>query len=374
MENFITDLKIDNFKSIKHIEMKPKRINVFVGKPNVGKSNILEAISLLGAGYDFASPHVQPPLAKKFMEDFIRYENFYNLFFDNDKQNTISISSGLVNAKIFYQNNVNCYYFLLEDNNYGSLEDVIDLRNKNAHQIGNDFIERINDWPGDKGKFTPLLRFILSSGYIGDIYPDILSPIQYPVKRYEFNKNTKTTDRFHLFLKPPYGENLLTILATHSDVRKEVIKLFGEYNLKLRINEYDNTFGLTRDKGDGFFNDFSYSLQAETLQRYIFHLAAIESNKDSVLLFEEPEAHNFPPYTVQLADKIINSSENQFFITTHSPYMLTELLEESDKEEIALFIVKYENNQTVLKKVSGDEISEILNYGADIFINHKAFE
>ncbi|MEJ7661732.1 MAG: AAA family ATPase [Hymenobacter sp.] len=48
MKNAISTLRIQNFKSIKDVEMKPRRVNIIIGEPNVGKSNILEAMSLLG--------------------------------------------------------------------------------------------------------------------------------------------------------------------------------------------------------------------------------------------------------------------------------------------------------------------------------------
>ena len=42
--NHIENIEIKNFKSIRHQKIEGcKRINVFVGPPNVGKSNVLEA-------------------------------------------------------------------------------------------------------------------------------------------------------------------------------------------------------------------------------------------------------------------------------------------------------------------------------------------
>ncbi|RLF84116.1 hypothetical protein DRN48_06315, partial [Thermococci archaeon] len=46
----IKTLTIKNFKSIKSLKLDCKRVNVFIGKPNVGKSNILEAIGILSFG------------------------------------------------------------------------------------------------------------------------------------------------------------------------------------------------------------------------------------------------------------------------------------------------------------------------------------
>ena len=43
----IETLEITNFKSVKHLKLPCKRFNVFIGEPNTGKSNILEALGLL---------------------------------------------------------------------------------------------------------------------------------------------------------------------------------------------------------------------------------------------------------------------------------------------------------------------------------------
>ena len=38
----VKTLEVKNFKSIKHLKLNCKRINIFIGEPNTGKSNILE--------------------------------------------------------------------------------------------------------------------------------------------------------------------------------------------------------------------------------------------------------------------------------------------------------------------------------------------
>jgi AAA15 family ATPase/GTPase len=47
MDYMITKLFIKNFKSVKEAELECSKINVFIGEPNTGKSNILETIALL---------------------------------------------------------------------------------------------------------------------------------------------------------------------------------------------------------------------------------------------------------------------------------------------------------------------------------------
>ena len=43
----INELEIHNFKSIKDLTLPCKRFNIFIGEPNTGKSNILEALGLV---------------------------------------------------------------------------------------------------------------------------------------------------------------------------------------------------------------------------------------------------------------------------------------------------------------------------------------
>jgi len=83
INNNINRLSITNFKSIKQLSIACKRVNVFIGKPNVGKSNILEAISLLGAHYSFDQ--------NKYLSELIRYQEISNLFYDDDLLNNINV-------------------------------------------------------------------------------------------------------------------------------------------------------------------------------------------------------------------------------------------------------------------------------------------
>jgi AAA15 family ATPase/GTPase len=47
MSKFLDWVEIKNFKSIKQTHFDCERVNVLIGKPDVGKSNIFEALGLL---------------------------------------------------------------------------------------------------------------------------------------------------------------------------------------------------------------------------------------------------------------------------------------------------------------------------------------
>ena len=64
---------IKSFKSIKSLEFECNRINVFIGPPNTGKSNILEVLSYLS--FFFRPKSKQAPS----LEDFIQPNKYQNI-------------------------------------------------------------------------------------------------------------------------------------------------------------------------------------------------------------------------------------------------------------------------------------------------------
>lgn len=74
MPQFIQNIQIKNFKSAKNVRFEDcKRINLLIGRPNVGKSNLLEALSI------FYLPFLKY-LKKKDLQQFVRVENISELF------------------------------------------------------------------------------------------------------------------------------------------------------------------------------------------------------------------------------------------------------------------------------------------------------
>ena len=118
---------------------------------------------------------------------------------------------------------------------------------------------------------------------------------------------------------------------------------------------------------------YPYILLSNTIKTTIFYLFTIMTNRDSIIVFEEPEAHAFPYYTKYLAERIASDKTNQFFIVTHSPYFLSSILEKAPKDEINLFVTSYEKYQTKIKKIQDKKISELLNFDVDPFFNLNSF-
>ena len=69
---------------------------------------------------------------------------------------------------------------------------------------------------------------------------------------------------------------------------------------------------------------------------------------------------------------MIHKNDNQFFIATHSPFILNDLLENA-QDELAVFNVDYRNQQTQIKRLSSSQLHEVFQYGVDLFTNNETY-
>jgi AAA15 family ATPase/GTPase len=147
-------------------------------------------------------------------------------------------------------------------------------------------------------------------------------------------------------------------------------EFFLKYGLRLVLKPQERLFELQKQTDDLVFS-FPYTLTSDTLRRIIFYTVAIASNKDSVLVFEEPESNAFPYYTKYLGERIALDKTNQFFIATHNPYLLSAIIEKSRKEDVQVFITYFKDYETRVKPLTENQLSELME--ADPFFNLDRF-
>src|ERR1019366_6248452 len=103
----IDNIEIKNFKSIRHQKIEGcKRINVFIGYPNTGKSNILEALSLAS---DFNNSGKSISL-----KDLCRFEELIGLYNDGNKQKQIELIINDFVYQLTYIDQLNIEYNVFE--------------------------------------------------------------------------------------------------------------------------------------------------------------------------------------------------------------------------------------------------------------------
>lgn len=346
MSNHIEHIEITNFKSIRHQKIEGcKRINVFIGYPNVGKSAILEAIAALS----YLSP--------EFNENYVNlcrlkhgHELFYNANIRDKSEVRYSDYSGVL------------FHYINED----------------EFNINVDF-EKSEEPDNMKDPWLPSRKIEYKNGQPekNTNYISTKKNYKFPVvKKYVFNSNSGSNSlkTNGLLLKSPYGENLVDIVQFNNELRKEVGELFKNYNLKLLIDQATNSIRGLKQLDDETIFTVPFYQMADTLQRLIFHKAAIMSNENTVLLFEEPEAHMFPPYIRMFTKDIVfdKGRNNQYFIATHSPVVLSDFLEDA-REELAIHLVGYKNGETIVKTLTDKEVNEVYEYGVDLFFNIESY-
>ena len=86
---------IKHFKSIKKLDLNCKDINIFIGEPNAGKSNILEALSV------FSEPISNEP-------KYVRKNVNEDLFYFKDVTKNIRIFADKHNFKADYLGSNSC--------------------------------------------------------------------------------------------------------------------------------------------------------------------------------------------------------------------------------------------------------------------------
>lgn len=368
--SIINDIEIKNFKSIRHQKIEGcKRINVFVGPPNVGKSNILEGLGLFSIDFD----------CKNF-SDFVRMGKSTTLFFNGSIERSAQIilnkyfrakakykkgevhitleedrlNEGFENLdKWIHEGNISNSD--LEDKlivraNFNVKEDVNKIENYNGYPSLN-LYENLN---GDKA----MMR--------GHTKSSIL--------KYEYQKNIQYDSKDASHLDQPFGENIFEIISTKEELNNSIIKILEAYGLNFLYDSESQEYKILKIIGKKIFT-VPYFMTADTLRRLIFHEAAILSNNNSVLLFEEPESQMYPPFISKLTSSIINDeNKNQFFIATHSPFVLNDFMENA-KDDLAIYLVDYkkETGETIINKMSDENMHEAYQFGYDFFLNIKQF-
>ncbi len=336
----IKDLHIRNYKSIKELSIETNRINVFIGEPNAGKSNILEALSFFSINAMDNS-----------FKNFIRYKSVSNLFHDSVLDLPIHIKTNKKNFILEYAKNaqgalMNNFRGVFYDKD----EELNEVR-KNAHG-------------GTSPNFT-----LEHNGNIRDNFGGNMST---HVSAYIFKRLDKFEQTFRSFLNPPYGDNIPNLLVSNTEYKKMISTFFKDKGYKINLKPQDNDLEIAKEE-DEIIYSYPYMTISETLQRIVFILLAIETNKNMTLIFDEPEANTFPFFTKYVAERIAQDKTNQYFITTHNPYLLLNIIEKAPSNDLNVFVTSMDKYQTKAHQLTKDQISEVIELQHDVFFNLDKF-
>lgn len=318
----IQQLSIRNFKSIRALDLDCRRVNVLIGEPNVGKTNILEALALRSAD-----------CLPKFRE-VLRVSLPADLYSDQDVSGELSVT---INGSPMI------------------------LRTESDKITG--YFQQAEAGGEQAYLMTPQLDVMSNTVPPENVH--FMRDIRY----YLFKPLTEFEDERAVSLVAPFGENLSTLLYSSKAARLTAAGFFHNSGFSLNVDLGEKRLKVVKQV-DGFLISLPYHGCSETLRRMVFYTLALDTNRDRILLFDEPEAHSFPPYTKTLAERIaLDDRGNQFFLTTHSPYMLDSLLSKTPASDLNVILCRMEQFETRAYPLNQQQIDRVKEWSMDAFFN-----
>lgn len=142
----------------------------------------------------------------------------------------------------------------------------------------------------------------------------------------------------------------------------------GQYNDKDRNISLDQ-----KEEYDALRNVIKTEGQSEDIYRRFI------TTDHSEIFLEEPEQNLFPPTQFQLMDWILEmmadpEHPNTIFIATHSPYVLSHVLQENLKDFCLMLTYPLsEEGMFSVKMATDDDIQGIYDNGSDAFFNFEPY-
>jgi predicted ATPase len=325
----IQKLIIRNFKSIRELDLDCRRVNVFIGEPNAGKTNILEALGLW-------CPGVHTELRK-----VCRAEYVSELFFDQSTEEPIDVDLGKAGLQV-----IKCE--------------------------GGANLCFPEPWPAPEHEDC-VEHVLLNDNLTSKLQRQRYRVDGPKVKYFIYNANAPVDDVANGGLAAPFGSNLASLLANDKNARQIAADYYFDSRYRLTVDVGKRHLSMSRQE-DSAVVSFPYTATSETLRRMIFYRLALETSRECILAFDEPEANSYPPYTKILAESIAkDGQENQFFLTTHSPYMLTSIIAKTPPEELNVFVCRLEDSETKVYPMNEDQRQDLMEMDMSAFFNLDRF-
>ncbi|WP_413175737.1 AAA family ATPase [Anabaena azotica] len=381
-KRFIHKIKLTNFLSYgsegEEIELQP--LNVLIGRNSSGKSNLIEAISILKATpTDLPAPFRQGGGINEFL-------------WKGEGSNSIANLDVILNYSERHKNNL---HYKLSITEVGQRLELVDEAIENAqvyegqqdvyfyyrYQNGRPVLN-INKITDDGKEFKRTLRredlildqSVLSQRKDPDLYPELsyvsteFSKIglyrHWQIGRYSEPRNSQKTDLpQHPLLED--GSNLglvLKALQRKLGMRKLIgyLEKFYEEAEELDVSIYGGTVQIfIREKG--LIQPIPATRLSDGTLRYLFLMALLlDPTPPPLICIEEPEIGLHPDILPTIAEMLIEASQRtQLIVTTHSDALVSALSQYPE----SVVVCERDGTGTHLRRLEPDKLKDWLeNY------------
>ena len=316
-------LTIENFKSIKRLELLLNDLTVFVGPPAAGKSNILDALAIMGYLHKFkvlGNEYKNSAVNLEPLWLVARFRELYQLFRYYELTKTIKLMmSGDVSLSCEISYVAGAPKILIDGKQLPW--DLKTFRNDPMSEVQN-FVKTLSSFEARVYGFD---RY----GLMSEFYQQPNLPRGLHICLSDLSKSRDTPYN----ILSEFGWNAPHIVRRHPNAVNSINELLKEYigeRLELKV----------RRTGEALVFDGDLEMDAvgvsETVFRTLYTLLALESSLfyakfyglegKFVVLLEEPEAHVFPYFLNMLAEHIGKVVGNVYVVvSTHNPLFVSRL-------------------------------------------------
>jgi len=349
-------LEIESFKSIGKIEMELGHLTILIGPPAAGKSNILDALGLVGYLHRFKlldreyrnnAGNVEPLIL------IARYQDIIQLFRYNELSKPVKIRvSGDVALNYEISFTAGALRVLVNDKQLPW--DLRVLRSDPMSELQN-FAKLL---PTFETRLYGFDRFSLISEICAT---PLLCGLQYRLSSLSQVRDTPLSILSELGWNSPY------IVRKHQLVVRDINDVLRE-----RLDERVEV--KVRKTGEVIVYDYDYEVEAvgvsESIYRTLYNLLALKSSHyyvkyyglemKFVVLLEEPEAHVFPYFLDLIANSIRELiSDVYVVVTTHNP-LFASLLCDKVKETKLYYTYRCKDGSTCIRELDIDKMAKEL--------------
>jgi predicted ATPase len=346
-------LEIENFKSIQKLKLDLSDLTILIGPPASGKSNILDALALMGyinrfrvldREYKNNASNLEP------LSSIVRFREPYQLFKNYNLTETIRLKI-LGDIDLDYEISYTTGIPKITINNKPLPWDLRTLRADPMSEIQN-FVKTL---PIFESRLYGFDRY----GLISDVYFLSLSRIRdYPS-----------------YILSEMGWNIPYIIRRHIKVINNINDILREHigeKIELKVRKTGEILIFDND------NEIELVGISETILRVLYTLLALESSqfyakyynfeKKLIVLLEEPEAHVFPYFIDIIADSIDQALVSTYvIISTHNPILISRLWDYV-KNVKTYYVYRNSIGFTSVRELDIEKMAEDLKTTEDILI------
>lgn len=341
-------LTIENFLIIKYAEIEIKKINVIIGEQSTGKSIIAKLVFLfqtfLFYQVKLLVTHLQDQqglkrhLQKRFEELFPKYawkEQVFKIVYRLDDMNFLieryKDKSGYFKLQFTYSDNFKKFYNttirqvskIAKSNNKVTQDIYSDMNDCVAKNIA-DFFQGNEKIFSTKILFVPASRTLFVKYFTNNIFTFLANNFDLDPLIINFGSNYETAQR------------LYRIINEFQDQENDQRRLYDQIKL-ITEKILSGSYGREKDQDWLYHADGrkinlidASSGQQEALPMLLILLvfSFFPDSESNQFFIEEPETHLFPSAQrdmVELFTLLYANKNCRFFLTTHSPYILTAL-------------------------------------------------